>query len=286
MKKITVFGATGLLGRPVVHALVEAGFEVTALVRNPQKAKENLPAAVTLIKGDLADTSAIRKALEGAEGIYLSLSFEQTARPSDFIGERDGLQNILSVVGEFPIQRIAYLSSIIQAYQGFQWWIFDWKREAIQRIKATGIPYTIFYPSSFMETFPERMVQSGRILLAGTPLVKNYWIAAADYGKQVAQSFLILSSQSKEYVVQGPEALTVDEAAEIYQAHYTKRSLKTAKLPLWVLKAAGLLNRQADYGYHVIKAMIEHPEPFSAQSTWDELGKPTTTMAQFAKNVN
>ena len=130
------------------------------------------------------------------------------------------------------------------------------------------------------------MVNSVMILLAGTPLFINYWIAAADYGKQVAQSFLILSSQSKEYVVQGPEALTVDEAAEIYQAHYTKRSLKTAKLPLWVLKAAGLLNRQADYGYHVIKAMIEHPEPFSAQSTWNELGKPTTTMAQFAKNVN
>lgn len=283
MKKITVFGATGLIGKPVVYALVDAGFDVTALVRKRQKATQVLPPSVTLIEGDLQDKSAIRSALKEAEGVYLSLSFEQTARPTDFIGERDGLQNILSVIHEFPIQRIAYLSSIIQEFQGFKWWIFESKREAIERIKAAEIPYTIFYPSSFMETFPERMIKGSRILLAGTPLVRNYWIAGADYGKQVAQSFLVLSNQNKEYVVQGPTALTVDEAAEMYRMNYLKKPLKTAKIPLGVLKMAGMVSRQAAYGYHVIKAMIEHPEPFLAQTTWEELGKPTVSVAQFAQ---
>ncbi len=284
MKKITVFGATGMLGQPVVKALADAGFEVTALVRNTQKASAVLPSTVTLVEGDLENIAAIRRSLEGAEGVYLSLSFEQTAKSADFIGERDGLRNILSVIHDYPIQRIAYLSSIIQAYEGFRWWIFDWKREAIALIKATGIPYTIFYPSNFMETLPGRMIQNNRVLLAGTPKVKNYWIAGEDYGRQVAQSFLKLTSENRDYAVQGPEALTVDEGADVYVKNTTQPKLKIAKVPLWVLKWAGLFNAQAGYGYHVVKAMIEHPEPFQAQNTWDELGKPTITLAQFAKS--
>ncbi len=283
MKKITIFGATGMLGRPVAHALVTAGFEVTALVRKPEKAKSTLPTSVKLIEGNLEDKEAIRRALEGAEGVYLSLSFEQNARPTDFIGERDGLLNILSVVKEYPIRRIAYLSSIIQAYEGFRWWIFDWKREAITLIKSMNIPYTIFYPSNFMETLPGRMTQNNRLLLAGTPKVKNYWIAGDDYSRQVVRSFQKLTSENREYTVQGPEALTVDEGAEIYRRNHPNRKLKTVKLPLWVLKFAGIFSAQANYGYHVVKSMIEHPEPFQAQNTWAELGIPTITLKQFAQ---
>ena len=37
--RITVFGATGMIGQPVTKALIKAGFQVTALVRNVEKAK-------------------------------------------------------------------------------------------------------------------------------------------------------------------------------------------------------------------------------------------------------
>ena len=43
MKKIAVIGATGMLGLPVVVALLELGFEVTALARDPEKARHMLP---------------------------------------------------------------------------------------------------------------------------------------------------------------------------------------------------------------------------------------------------
>ena len=39
-KKITVIGATGMIGIPVTNELINAGFEVTALVRNVEKAKQ------------------------------------------------------------------------------------------------------------------------------------------------------------------------------------------------------------------------------------------------------
>ena len=39
IKKIAMIGATGMLGIPVAIALMEAGFEVTALARNPESAR-------------------------------------------------------------------------------------------------------------------------------------------------------------------------------------------------------------------------------------------------------
>ena len=39
IRKIAVIGATGMLGIPVAIALMEAGFEVTALARNVEQAR-------------------------------------------------------------------------------------------------------------------------------------------------------------------------------------------------------------------------------------------------------
>jgi len=41
--KILVIGATGMIGKPVANELLNAGLEVTALVRDIAKAKERLP---------------------------------------------------------------------------------------------------------------------------------------------------------------------------------------------------------------------------------------------------
>ena len=41
--KVTVFGATGAIGRLVVDDLLEAGHDVVAYVRNPDKSSEPSP---------------------------------------------------------------------------------------------------------------------------------------------------------------------------------------------------------------------------------------------------
>ena len=59
MKKITVIGATGMIGIPVTKELIKAGFEVTALVRDEKKAKKIFPQGVTFVKGDIEDKNSI-----------------------------------------------------------------------------------------------------------------------------------------------------------------------------------------------------------------------------------
>lgn len=285
IRRICVFGATGMLGRPVTQALVDAGFEVSAMVRNPQKAQKILPAKVTLLKGDLRSPGSIRKALKEVDAIYLNLSVRPDEKQKEFHTEVQGLDNILEEADKLNIQRIGYLSSIVQRYRGFDWWVFDIKRSAVQVIQQSGIPWTIFYPSTFMETLSERSRSGNRILISSPAQVSNYFIAGADYGRQVAKAFSLAEASNQHYDIQGPEALTLPNAAQRFVESYAKSSLKISDMSLKTLRFFGKFIRQMDYGAHILEAMLNYEEPFTSQNTWDLLGAPTTRIEDFGKNL-
>jgi uncharacterized protein YbjT (DUF2867 family) len=280
---ITVFGATGMLGRPVTEALVQTGFKVKALVRNASAAARQLPAGVQLVPGDLRNPADIEKSLAEADALYLNLSVLPASKRNDFQPEREGIRNVLQAARQSPVRHVAYLSSIVMAYDGFDWWVFDLKRTTAEAIRQSGIPCTIFYPSNFMETIPGKFVQGSRVLLAGTPRYPNYWIAGADYARQVVQAFRNAGAQCRDYVIQGPEALTIDEACAQFVRHYPVRKLRITKVPLGLLKALSPLSGTISYGAKLMEALLQYPETFRAQATWDELGKPTVTIRQYAQ---
>lgn len=277
MKKVGIIGSTGMIGRPVTNALIKAGFEVTVLVRNTEKAKSFFGGSVNYVQGDVKNMADIRKFVNGLEFLYLNLSVAQQSAAHDFQPEREGMDNITAVARESSIKRIAYLSSLVHLYggqNGFHWWAFELKSNAVKKIKSSGIPYAIFYPSTFMESFDKGAYRQGSfIALAGTSKFKMFLIAAADYGKQVAKAFE-LNQGNQEFVIQGGEGFTADEAAKYYKRHYRKSKLMVVKAPLFLLRFAGKFNRKFAYGARVIEALNNYPEKFEADATWSILGKP------------
>jgi uncharacterized protein YbjT (DUF2867 family) len=282
--KIAVIGATGMLGKPVTSELVNAGFQVTAVVRNLEQARKLLPPSVTLIKGDLKDPASIGAALRGQNALYLNLSVEQTEKESAFHTEGEGLRNAISAASMNGIRRISYLSSIVLRYPT-DWWVFRLKLQAVEAVKASGIPYTIFYPSIFMETIKGQYVIGNRFLIMGKALYPNWWIAAKDYGLQVASDFRNQNPGNREYVVQGPEPLLTDEAAEQFARFYKKGPVKIVKLPIGPFRLLRPVAPRFRYGYEIINALNNYPERFEAQKTWDELGKPAITLREYAQNL-
>ncbi|MBA4851792.1 SDR family oxidoreductase [Emticicia sp. BO119] len=287
MKKIVIFGSTGLLGKPVTRALIDAGFDVTVLVRNETLALKLFPKA-TIIKGDLKNESDIEKAIEGQEAIFLSLSVTQTEKEHGFHTEQEGLDTVIKVAKARNVKRITYLSSLVHLYQGmdgFDWWIFRIKKEAVRKIKESGIPYTIFYPSTFMESIAYQSRQGNMIAIGGKSEYPLYYIAAEDYARQVVGSFKILKDENRDYVVQGPDAFTQAEAAKVFIKHYKKEKLHTMWAPMFLMKIMGIFARKFDYGYHIVTALNKYPEKFEAAQTWEELGKPTITLKAFAERI-
>ena len=288
VKNILVIGATGMLGKPVTQELVNAGFNVSALVRNPEKAKNELPGNVKLIKGDISSEKDLVNAMQEQDAVYLSLSIKQNEKRSTFHSEEVGMENVIKAAKKQNIKRIAYLSSLVMFYQGmnsFNWWVFDIKHKAVEMIKESGIPFTIFYPSNFMESLSNMYKMGKMLLLSGTSAHPMYFISAVDYGKQVAKSFSILENENKEYVIQGTEAFTADEAVEVFKKNYKKEKLIISRAPLGILKFFGRFNTKMNYGSHIIDALNNYPEKFEAESTWKELGKPQMTIKKYAEEL-
>ncbi|HUP47098.1 MAG TPA: NAD(P)H-binding protein [Thermoanaerobaculia bacterium] len=284
IRRIAIIGATGTLGRPVTRELIRAGYEVTVAARDPIKAAD-LDAA-SVVEADLFDVPSLRKALRGAEAIYLNLSVTPDERPSGPHAETHGLRRVIEVAREMRVQRLAMLSSLVMSYQGhdgFDWWAFDVKHQAVRLLRESGIASMIFFASSFFENFNDR--HGKKIVLPGRSKHPMWLIAGSDYGKQVARAFAFEGDQHRSWPVQGPEPFTYDEAARVFAANYPKEQLTITHPPLLALKAAGIVSRRYRYFGNIVEALNEYPEQFVSQKTWDELGKPETTLAEWAKTA-
>ncbi|NUP15922.1 MAG: NAD(P)H-binding protein [Streptomyces sp.] len=70
--KLTVFGATGGIGKEIVRQALDAGHEVTAVVRDPAR----LPLAgdrLEVFRADLTDPGALRPAVAGRDAVLSGL---------------------------------------------------------------------------------------------------------------------------------------------------------------------------------------------------------------------
>jgi uncharacterized protein YbjT (DUF2867 family) len=285
MKKILVIGSTGMLGKPVTRELYRAGFDLTLLARDMAGTRKVFPNA-HIITGDVLDLSTLEIAMKGQDELYVNLNAPQSAKPTDKLPEREGIDNIIEAAKRTGIKRISFLSSLVKNYNGmngFHWWVFDMKQAAVDKIKASGIPYTIYYASSFMENLDQLMMKKDRIMLAGTSNAPMWFIAGEDFGRQVAWAFAKTTQENREYPVQGMEAYTWDEAAKTFIRYYTKKKLTIMKGPLPLMRLIGKFKRDMQYVYMIMKALNNYPEKFESGRTWEELGTPMITLQAYAE---
>jgi len=284
MKKIAIIGATGMLGIPVTIALLDAGFAVTALARKPDEARRVLPAATRIVAADARDEARLKRGLAGQDGVYLNLSIAPNERRTDFHTEQQGLEHILSAARATGIKRIGYLSAMIQDSATRRWWVLDIWREALARVKTSGIPHTIFYPTNFMETLPQRHMMGPVFMMTGWSHHPNYWIAGQDFGRQVAKSFVIPEAANREYFIQGPEPMTYNEAARRF-ARAAPHAPRRITLPLFFIQVAGVVSPSMRFNARIMRRVLRYPEVFKAGDTWRELGEPKTTIEEFARSL-
>lgn len=105
--KITVFGATGGIGRHLVDQAVAAGHEVTAVVRRPERLADR---PVRVVGADLAadDPTALRTAVAGADAVLSGLGPRSAA---DFGIAARGTAKIVEAMTGTGVRRIVVVSA-------------------------------------------------------------------------------------------------------------------------------------------------------------------------------
>jgi uncharacterized protein YbjT (DUF2867 family) len=282
-----VIGATGRLGTPVVVELAKT-FEVRAIVRAPDKARIRLPANVEIVQGDLRDIPGLRAGLDGMDAIYINLATETVDLNLPFYEEREGIKNLIAATEGLDIQYIAKIGAL-GAYPPALPTIRNnmvpnlIRMEGHDIIAASGIPHTFFAPTHFMELLPN-MIDKNALQWIGNTSVKVYWISAADYGRQVVRAFQRPETMPEHCPIQGPEAVTVKQAMEQFVQHY-EPALKIRIAPLWVIRVLGLFSPRIKFVGHLFAYFGSHEDPFYADQTWRDLGKPKTSVEMFARGL-
>lgn len=111
MKKVLVTGATGFLGRRIVHQLVEQGFAVCALVRKTSRTQGLHLPGVEFVFGDVTDLGSLQLAFADVDYVIhaaagTSGSEEQMRRVTI-----EGTRNIVDLCRRFAVSKLVYISS-------------------------------------------------------------------------------------------------------------------------------------------------------------------------------
>lgn len=105
--RLTVFGATGRVGRRLLEYATREGHSVRALVRDPGRLPAGLGGQV--VTGDITDSAAVLAAIDGSEAVLSALGGAGLANPGTILSEgmrtitgamkRAGLGRVLAVAG-------------------------------------------------------------------------------------------------------------------------------------------------------------------------------------------
>jgi dihydroflavonol-4-reductase len=114
--KAFVTGGTGFIGKRVIKRLRNRGDEVVALVRDPGKATDLLENGVELITGDLASNDAIKRGVEGADGVFHIAAVYKVGIPKKdhepmWDANVHGTERILDAAEAAGVGRILYVST-------------------------------------------------------------------------------------------------------------------------------------------------------------------------------
>jgi uncharacterized protein YbjT (DUF2867 family) len=194
---ILVTGATGTIGRALVHRLLESGKKVCALSRSATSAARTLPGEVEIREGSFEDAESLRAAMRGVDGLYL---FADAAT----------VDNVIQAAEDESVRRIVVLTSAKDERDG--------RNVVAEAVKAANVEWTVIEPGPFAMNAKDwwstaiREYGAVRWVYAGASLNP---IHEDDVADAAATALLTDDHIGREYYVTGPENLTLAEQVRL-----------------------------------------------------------------------
>lgn len=118
--KVFLTGATGFIGQALTKSLIQFGWTVIALVRNPDspQAQAIIKLGAQCVRGDILDPDSMRSGMTGADivihnaGMY-ELGLDASGRKKMYNINVVGTENVLKLALELRIPRTVYVSSVV-----------------------------------------------------------------------------------------------------------------------------------------------------------------------------
>jgi uncharacterized protein YbjT (DUF2867 family) len=242
-RTIVVTAATGRQGRATTTALLQRGWRVRALVRDPDSAPaaELAAAGAEVTVCDLDNADAVDAALGGAHGLFLYQPGFLSPQLSPGLGPDSELtrgRTVINTALSAGIEHLVY-SSGLGANLGLSP-LFAPKQALEQQLVASGVPFTIIRPVGFMENYagPGRGLQpGGTIRTPAPPHIVEQLIAVCDIGAFAAMAFANPDLYSgKAFELAGDELTVPQIAAAMTTA--LDRPIRYSRIPIEEIRRA------------------------------------------------
>src|SRR5947209_3801694 len=150
---IAVTGATGQLGRLVIHSLLKAvpAQQIAAVVRDPAKAESFKAEGITVRRGDYDDPTGLECAFGGVKKLLLI----SAAEPGKRVRQHE---NAITAAKKAGVQLIAY-TSLLRADLSTLELAAD-HRATETLLKASGVPYALLRNGWYTENYLGAMLMA------------------------------------------------------------------------------------------------------------------------------
>ncbi|HKP60374.1 MAG TPA: NmrA/HSCARG family protein [Polyangiales bacterium] len=192
---IVVCGATGQQGRAVVSSLLARGtFRVVALSRDPASstARALEQRGAILQRADLGAVSELERAFEGAHAVFgVTQPWSPDYRHCDVTAEITQGRNIVDASARAGVRHLVLSTALRIDEKPTGIPHVDSKHAIEQHLFASGVPYTVLRPGTFMDNIGARFfaVRRGTIRGFTDGDARLPFVSCRDIGEAVASVF-------------------------------------------------------------------------------------------------
>jgi uncharacterized protein YbjT (DUF2867 family) len=203
---ILVTGATGNAGGATLRALLDAGVEARAVIRDPGSA--DLPTGIEVVGGDLNRPDTLHEAIAGTEAVFLLSGY-------------DGLEETLANMKSAGVRRVVLLSSSAAPGGDLTNAVARYHILSERAVRESGLGWTFLQPNSFMSnTFRwTPQLRDGDTVRLPFPDVPVATIDPADLGAVATAALTSDALEGRALRLSGPESLRpADQVAIVAEA--------------------------------------------------------------------
>ena len=290
---ILVTGATGFVGRHLCHALIAAGHEVRALVRDTSPL-EVLPAGIHTAVGDVVTGHGLGEACASCDTVIHLVSIIRETKTMTFdkvhVG---GTAHLLAAATECGVARIVYMSALGTG-RGIPTGYFETKLRAESLVQASGLEWAILRPSiilgkgaGFAQALLGLMHRGPVIPVAGSGQTRMEPVDVGDLAATVCALLANGSHWRRISDIGGPEAVTFNDLLRFTAAQLgVRKPLAHIPLPLMFPLARMMALLPGEPSVTVDELTMLAHEALCDPNTLREFGVAPTPLAEaLAKSI-
>jgi len=219
-----VVGATGVLGGEICRKLRERGEDVRALVRKTSdagKVQRLRDLGCEVVVGDLQDRKSMDRACAGVWSVISTATTMASRQPHDSLTKTDleGQLSLIDAAERHDVKRFVLISASSNLEGDTS--LHKAKRKVEEKLRESGIAYTILRASCFMEIWLspyfgfDALNRKARILGAGDRPIS--FISLHDVAEFAVQSIDGDAAANHTFDIGGPQALTALQVVKIFE---------------------------------------------------------------------